>query len=165
MLIIDDPSQDCTFLAILDSKHAIHIIKEQMTVGIELIVRLVENRANMRDILIGIGLIPIDRVFVEISGQSFTVDHVLVVMANGLCLSGLFVGDFLFDDSLIDIALLVLAELFANTTSGAKASAVLYSIVETAKINGLEPYHYLTQLFEQLPTANTPEALAKLLPY
>ena len=88
-----------------------------MTVGIELIVRLVESRANMRDILIGIGLIPIDRVFVEISGQSVTVDRVFVVMANGLCLSGLFVGDFLFDDSLIDIALLVLAELFANTAS------------------------------------------------
>jgi transposase len=57
------------------------------------------------------------------------------------------------------------AWLFANTKTGAKASAALYSLVETAKINGLEPYHYLTQLFEQLPTANTPEALAKLLPY
>lgn len=57
------------------------------------------------------------------------------------------------------------AWLFANTRTGAKASAALYSLVETAKINGLEPYHYLTQLFEQLPKANTPEALAKLLPY
>jgi len=38
-------------------------------------------------------------------------------------------------------------------------------MVETAKINGLEPYKYLTELFEILPTANTPEALAKLLPY
>jgi transposase len=57
------------------------------------------------------------------------------------------------------------AWLFANTKTGAKASAALYSLVETAKINGLEPYHYLTQLFEQLPKANTPDALAKLLPY
>jgi hypothetical protein len=57
------------------------------------------------------------------------------------------------------------AWLFANTKTGAKASATLYSLVETAKINGLEPYHYLTQLFEQLPKANTPQALAKLLPY
>jgi hypothetical protein len=32
-------------------------------------------------------------------------------------------------------------------------------------INGLEPYKYLTGLFEKLPTANTPEVLAKLLPY
>ncbi|MDR7123112.1 hypothetical protein J2W69_004095 [Rheinheimera soli] len=55
------------------------------------------------------------------------------------------------------------AWLFANTRTG--ASAALYGQVETAKINGLGPYHYLTHLFEQLPTANTPEALAKLLPY
>ena len=57
------------------------------------------------------------------------------------------------------------AWLFANTRTGATGSAVLYSMVETAKINGLEPYKYLTELFEKLPTANTPEALAKLLPY
>jgi len=55
--------------------------------------------------------------------------------------------------------------LFANTRTGAASSAVLYSMVETAKINGLEPYKYLTELFEKLPTANTPEAFAKLLPY
>lgn len=57
------------------------------------------------------------------------------------------------------------AWLFANTRTGATASATLYSMVETAKINGLEPYKYLTELFEKLPTANTPEALATLLPY
>jgi len=56
------------------------------------------------------------------------------------------------------------AWLFANTTSGAKASAALYSIVETAKINGLEPYDYLTTLFKELPLADTPDKLAKLLP-
>uniref|UniRef100_UPI00404875CE IS66 family transposase n=1 Tax=Rheinheimera sp. TaxID=1869214 RepID=UPI00404875CE len=57
------------------------------------------------------------------------------------------------------------AWLFANTTSGAKASAALYSLVETAKINGLEPYDYLTTLFKELPTANSPEKLTKLLPF
>ena len=57
------------------------------------------------------------------------------------------------------------AWLFAKTRTGATSSAVLYSMVETAKINGLEPYKYLTELFEKLPTANTPDALAKLLPY
>lgn len=41
--------------------------------------------------------------------------------------------------------------LFANTRSGATGSAALYSMVETAKINGLEPYTYLTELFEKLP--------------
>ncbi len=57
------------------------------------------------------------------------------------------------------------AWLFANTTSGAKASATLYSLVETAKINGLEPYDYLTTLFKELPTADTPDKLTKLLPF
>jgi len=57
------------------------------------------------------------------------------------------------------------AWLFANTTSGAKASAALYSLVETAKINGLEPYDYLTTLFKELPTAGTPDKLTKLLPF
>ncbi len=41
--------------------------------------------------------------------------------------------------------------LFANTPSGARASAIIYSIVETAKENGLQPFAYLTYLLEQLP--------------
>lgn len=38
------------------------------------------------------------------------------------------------------------AWLFANTKTGAQASAALYSLVETSKINGLEPYDYLCRL-------------------
>jgi hypothetical protein len=41
--------------------------------------------------------------------------------------------------------------LFSNTPRGARASAIIYSIVETAKENGLNPFNYLTYLFEQLP--------------
>ena len=41
--------------------------------------------------------------------------------------------------------------LFANTPRGAKASAVLYSIIETAKENGLSPYEYLTYIFKNAP--------------
>ena len=41
--------------------------------------------------------------------------------------------------------------LFANTPTGADASATVYSIVETAKENGLDPLKYLTFLFEQFP--------------
>ena len=33
--------------------------------------------------------------------------------------------------------------LFANTTAGARSSAVIYSLIETAKENGLDPYCYL----------------------
>jgi len=41
--------------------------------------------------------------------------------------------------------------LFCNTPKGARASAVIYSIVETAKENGLIPFEYLRYLFERLP--------------
>ena len=44
--------------------------------------------------------------------------------------------------------------LFCNTPGGAQASAAIYSIVETAKVNGVEPYKYLKYLLEQLPRAN-----------
>jgi len=40
--------------------------------------------------------------------------------------------------------------LFANTANGAKASAILYSITETAKANGLMPFDYLMFLLEQV---------------
>lgn len=57
------------------------------------------------------------------------------------------------------------AWLFADSVSGAKASAMLYSLVETAKANGLEPYAYLRRLFEQLPHANTVADYEALLPF
>lgn len=59
------------------------------------------------------------------------------------------------------------AWLFANTPSGATASAITYSIVETAKENGLNPFSYLTYLFEQLPNvdAEDPSATGALLPW
>lgn len=58
--------------------------------------------------------------------------------------------------------------LFSNTPRGAKASAVLYSIVETAKANRLKPEAYLQYLFEQLPqlpNLQDAAALEKLAPW
>jgi transposase len=54
--------------------------------------------------------------------------------------------------------------LFAQCPSGAYASAALYSLIETAKANGLEPYLYLRYLFSNLPVAEDPESLRPLLP-
>lgn len=55
--------------------------------------------------------------------------------------------------------------LFSNTPRGAHASAVMYSLVESAKANKLEPYAYLRFLFDQLPkAADNPAALRALLP-
>lgn len=39
--------------------------------------------------------------------------------------------------------------MFANTPRGAAASAMIYSVIKTAKENGLHPFRYLEYLFEQ----------------
>jgi transposase len=58
--------------------------------------------------------------------------------------------------------------LFANTQRGAKASANIYSVIETAKENGLNPFQYLMYVFQQLPQLpdpTDPAALNSLLPW
>ena len=56
--------------------------------------------------------------------------------------------------------------LFFDTQRGAHAGTLIYSLIETAKANGLEPYWYLRRLFEVFPkTPATPEALRELLPH
>ena len=56
--------------------------------------------------------------------------------------------------------------LFANTPAGARSSAVIYSLIETAKENHLDPYRYLLWVLKNAPTlSQTDEAWAeKLLP-
>ena len=58
--------------------------------------------------------------------------------------------------------------LFSQTAKGASASADMYSIVETAKANGLDVFDYLNWLFRQITAANhhfTDEFLEKLMPW
>jgi transposase len=55
--------------------------------------------------------------------------------------------------------------LFSDTPRGAKASAQLYSLVETAKANGQEPYAWLRHALERLPTATSVEDYEALLPW
>lgn len=57
------------------------------------------------------------------------------------------------------------AWLFSNTGNGANASATLYSIIETAKANGLVPFDYLNTLFTELPKRKPEEDLNDLLPW
>ena len=54
--------------------------------------------------------------------------------------------------------------LFSGSPRGAAASALLYSLIETAKANGREPYRYLRELFEMLPLARTRADYLALLP-
>lgn len=55
--------------------------------------------------------------------------------------------------------------MFAETQQGARASAILYSLVRCAEVNGLEPYTYLLHLLEEFSKASTTEALEALLPW
>jgi hypothetical protein len=55
--------------------------------------------------------------------------------------------------------------LFADTPAGAEASAIHYSLIETAKTHGLEPYAYLNAVFKALLYADTVEKIEDLLPW
>ena len=55
--------------------------------------------------------------------------------------------------------------LFADTPRGARASATVYSLIETAKANGLEPYDYLRHVLQHIGAADTVEKFEALLPW
>jgi len=54
--------------------------------------------------------------------------------------------------------------LFFGSPRGAFAGMTFYTLIETARANGLEPYKYLKYIFTHLPHASTEEAYNKLLP-
>lgn len=54
--------------------------------------------------------------------------------------------------------------LFANTDNGAEVSALLMSIVQTAKINGIKPDEYIKYVLELIDNTKTSE-IDKLLPF
>jgi transposase len=58
--------------------------------------------------------------------------------------------------------------LFANTPRGAKSSAVIFSLIQTARENGMNAYDYLTHIFHFAPNndiKNNPDALQQLMPW
>ena len=55
--------------------------------------------------------------------------------------------------------------LFADTPRGARASATVYSLIETAKANDIEPYDYLLQVLKHIASADSVEKLEALLPW
>lgn len=57
------------------------------------------------------------------------------------------------------------AWLFSDSTAGANASATHYSVIETAKAHGLEPYAYLTKVLAAIPYADSVEKYEALLPW
>ena len=57
------------------------------------------------------------------------------------------------------------AWLFSDTTAGAHASAVIYSLVQTAKANGHEPYAWLRHVLRELPKVNTVDLVDAMMPW
>jgi len=57
------------------------------------------------------------------------------------------------------------AWLFSDTPKGARASAIHYSLIETAKANGLEPLQYYQHILAALPYADTVDKVEDLLPW
>ena len=55
--------------------------------------------------------------------------------------------------------------LFADTPRGAKASATVYSLIETAKANGIEPFAYLNPVLQHIGNAKMVEDVEALLPW
>jgi transposase len=55
--------------------------------------------------------------------------------------------------------------LFSGSPRGADSSALIYSLIETAKANNLEPWMYLRYLFEKLPLCKSDEEMQALLPH
>ena len=58
--------------------------------------------------------------------------------------------------------------LFCDTTKGAEASAIVYSLVESTKVNGVEPFAYLQHVLLQLPylgKTHSHEELESLMPW
>ena len=55
--------------------------------------------------------------------------------------------------------------MFSDTPEGARASAVMFTLIETARANGVEPYTYLQTVIGNIAAADTDEALDALLPW
>lgn len=85
---------------------------------------------------------------------------------TGYCEDGkLHISNALAENAIRPFALGRRAWLFADTAHGARASATCYSLIETAKANGLEPYAYIRHVLEHIATADTVEKLEMLLPW
>jgi len=55
--------------------------------------------------------------------------------------------------------------IFSQTPRGAQTSARIYSLIETARANGIEPYTYMVEVLAKLPSSTTEEDIDKLLPW
>ncbi|HEH9402294.1 TPA: IS66 family transposase [Aeromonas sobria] len=84
----------------------------------------------------------------------------------GYCEQGhLHISNVLAENAIRPFAVGRKAWLFADSSQGAKASATCYSLIETAKANGLEPSAYINYVLERIGSSDTLEKLEALLPW
>lgn len=84
----------------------------------------------------------------------------------GYCDRGdLHISNILAENAIRPFAIGRKAWLFADTTQGARASATCYSLIETAKANGLEPSLFIQHVLDHIAEADTLEKLEALLPW
>jgi transposase len=55
--------------------------------------------------------------------------------------------------------------LFSDTVAGAKASAIIYSLMLTCRACGVEPYAYLLRVLTELPQRAADADISDLLPF
>ncbi len=85
---------------------------------------------------------------------------------TGYCDDGrLHISNVLAENAIRPFAVGRKAWLFADSTRGAHASATCYSLIETAKANGLEPYAYILYVLNHIGDADTLEKIETLLPW
>ena len=102
----------------------------------------------------------------SLTGKAMTYLHNQWDKLNVYCTDGqLSISNIMAENAIRPFACGRRAWLFADTPAGADASAVHYSLIETAKLNGLEPYAYLNYVFKKLPYAETVEDIEALLPW
>jgi hypothetical protein len=82
----------------------------------------------------------------------YTADGILSIDSN------------LVERSIRTVAIARKAYLFFGAESGAKAAAIFYSLIETCRLNGVEPYAYLKDVLERIRSHSTAR-MAELLPF
>jgi len=102
----------------------------------------------------------------SLTGKAMTYLHNQWGKLTVYCTNGqLRISNILAENAIRPFAVGRRAWLFADTPAGADASAVHYGLIESAKLHGLEPYHYLNAIFKALPYAETVADIEALLPW
>jgi transposase len=55
--------------------------------------------------------------------------------------------------------------LFVGSDKGGERAAILYTLIETAKLNGLNPETYLAHVIDRLARGHLASKLSELLPW